>query len=326
MAEDPAWLQAPVGKQSACRRPAPRQAPKSPAASGDPAGGVSSEASEPEDHEPLSRLPQASSPLEVLELFDELAHLPNALDAAVATLTCHLVDEEDLDPVVAHPGWARLLQGVHLRARAADAGTTAIADCVWDLCELAPEQLSQHHAAVLCDVLLAALSRLGSFTSQDLGKVVYGLHGLAANPAIQSEPAMPPGFLDAVEQQLPRLLPEAQELETCLFVGCLLSLGHEPSQHVMTLAANALLLWGSRRTQTSSAASRRPLPHWSSRRPLRGWLQCRRSRASMLSSAGWRGQAVVKANGDSQALRVQADIMSQAVCFALCLTVVAMPG
>ena len=159
------------------------------------------------------------------DLFDS-AHLSATMLAGVA-----LQGSADMEPVLGHPGWAKLLQIVHRHAGHYDA--VELGNVIWAL-----GRAGQAPVPVLRTLLAAVAAKLDSFLPRHINQV---LRALVEFPALSLSAALPETFFKAVEQQLLVALVSADRQEIISILSAFLHLGHEPSQRVMAQAGQRFL-------------------------------------------------------------------------------------
>ena len=223
------WLQAraPLGPQ----QPAPEQGhtARPPLSGSQPA---SHELSAPELG---TMLMHCRSSLEVLGLVSKWAHVFDSTHASTAMHYVAYLRPDNVRPVLAHPGWDRLLQLVHSHVRHSELATWELADVVWSLAELGLQKQLLHN------VLASASAQLPLFSSHDLSKIVRSLADLDGDcPWFLQDDVLPTGFLEAVEHQLPSVLVTANAQDISNFMCVFVFWNCCASQHVMDLAARRL--------------------------------------------------------------------------------------
>lgn len=178
-----------------------------------------------------SELNGTAFPLDVLEHVNQRGHSFN--HHLVSTILASIAEyrPDDLRPVLAHPGWEKLLQVVHRHAGVFETGELSIVIAGLGHLEQAPMLLVR-------DVLHAAAAKLAVFSSHDLSRLLWGMARLNQSCRVDTVPA---SFLEAVEQRLPTLLPEASAFHIWSFVSAFGSLGHPLSQHVLSQAAERVV-------------------------------------------------------------------------------------
>lgn len=180
-------------------------------------------------------LQQAASLLQILELVHKWGRL---FDSRLAARALHGVADlrpQDLQPVLAHPGWQKLLQLAHDHAGR------------FSPCELANSilgslgTLNQAPLQLLHVVLQAVEAKLHFFDSFELATAVAQLARLTKKcPSLRPDDALPSGFLEAVEQHASGTLSAVEGVEILGYMYSFVTLGHKPSQHFMTLTLRRL--------------------------------------------------------------------------------------
>ena len=212
----------------ACRQPVLCQAARPPRVGGQP---VRPSPEPPGVIELNNWLTSCRAAPPILDFVVRWGHAFDEVNAATALHRVAKCRPRDMRPVLAHPGWDMLLQAVH--GQVSNFADKHLANTAWALALLqqAPQQL-------LADVLRAVGVRLQAILPRPLSNIVWSLAELKDNcPSFDPASVMPQGFLQDIEQQLPRLLPSANSQDISNFMVAFSTLGHTPSRETVESAA-----------------------------------------------------------------------------------------